>query len=83
MSKSKLPKNWDEARVKGVLEHYESQSDEEATAEDEAAYNATTSTSMDVPVDLVPKVRELIAKRKASWLPQRRLTNVAADERSL
>jgi hypothetical protein len=66
MSKSKLPKNWDDARVKGVLKHYESQSDEEATAEDEAAYNTTTSTSMDVPVDLVPKVRELIAKRKAS-----------------
>jgi hypothetical protein len=66
MSKSKLPKNWDDARVKRVLKHYNSQSDEEATAEDEAAYNATTSTSMDVPVDLVPKVRELIAKRKAS-----------------
>ena len=66
MSKSKLPKNWDEARVKAVLKHYESLSDEEATAEDEAVYNATTSTSMDVPVDLVPKVRELIAKRKAS-----------------
>lgn len=66
MTKSKLPKNWDEDRVKGVLKHYETQSDEEGTAEDEAAYNATTSTSMDVPVDLVPKVRELIAKRKAS-----------------
>ena len=66
MSKSKLPKNWDETRVKEVLAHYEGQSDEEATAEDEAAYNATTSTLMDVPVDLVPKVRELIAKRKAS-----------------
>jgi hypothetical protein len=66
MSKSKLPKNWDEARVEGVLKHYENQSDDEATAEDEAAYDATTSTSMAVPVDLVPKVRELIAKRKAS-----------------
>lgn len=65
MSKSKLPKNWDEARVEG-LTHYERQSDEEATAEDEAAYNATTSTSMNAPVDLAPKVRELIAKRKAS-----------------
>lgn len=66
MSKSKLPKGWDESRAKGVLKHYEGQTDEEATAEDEEAYNATTSTSMDVPIDLVPKVRELIAKRKAS-----------------
>ena len=66
MSKSKLPKDWDEARVNRVVKHYEGQTDEEATAEDETAYNATTHTSMDVPVDLVSKVRELIAKRKAS-----------------
>ena len=66
MSKSRLPKDWDKARVNRVVKHYEGQTDEEATAEDEAAYNATTYTSMDVPVDLVSKVRELIAKRKAS-----------------
>jgi hypothetical protein len=66
MSKSRLPEDWDEPRVNRVVKHYEGQTDEEATAEDEAAYNATTHTSMDVPVDLVSKVRELIAKRKAS-----------------
>ena len=56
---------WDEERVRRVLEHYETQSDEEAVAEDEAAYEATSHTAMDVPVDLVPAVRELIAKRRA------------------
>ncbi len=66
MSKSKLPEDWDQARVALVLKHYEGQTDDEATAEDEAAYNATTHTTMNVPVDLVPKVRELIAKRRAS-----------------
>jgi hypothetical protein len=66
MSKSRLPKDWDEARVKSVAEHYNNQSDDEAVAEDELSYKETTHTSMDVPVDLVPKVRELIAKRKAS-----------------
>ncbi len=66
MSKSRLPKGWDQARGSRVVEHYEAQTDDEATAEDEAAYKATTHTSMNVPVDLVPKVRELIAKRKAS-----------------
>ena len=49
----------------GVLEHYEAQSDEEALAEDEAASEATTHTMMEVPVELVPIVRELIAKRSA------------------
>jgi len=64
MKQSKFPPGWDEARVRRVLEHYEAQSDEEAVAEDEAAFEEPTHTAMDVPVDLVPVVRELIAKRK-------------------
>jgi hypothetical protein len=48
-----------------VLQHYESQSEEEAVAEDEAAYEATTETMMSVPVELVPAVRKLIARRSA------------------
>ncbi len=67
MSKqSHFPPGWDEARVRRVLEHYESQSDEEAVAEDEAAFEGTTHTAMEVPVDLVPAVRELIAKHRRS-----------------
>jgi hypothetical protein len=65
MSESKYPPGWDEQRVRRVLEHYEGLSDEEAVAEDEAAYEATTHTAMDVPVELVPVIRELIAKRRA------------------
>jgi hypothetical protein len=64
MSNQKYPPGWDKERVRRVLEHYESQTDEEAVAEDEAAFEATTHTTMEVPVDLVPKVRDLIAKRK-------------------
>jgi hypothetical protein len=65
MRQSKYPAGWDEERVRRVLEHYEAQTDEEAVAEDEAAYEATTHTAMEVPVELVPIVRELIAKRRA------------------
>jgi hypothetical protein len=64
MKQSKFPPGWDEQRVRRVLEHYESQTDEEAVAEDEAAL--ATATVMDVPTELVPKVRELIAKHKKS-----------------
>ncbi len=64
MSPSRFPKGWDAARVESVLRHYEQQTDEEAIAEDEAAYESTTHTAMEVPVDLVPTVRELIAKRR-------------------
>ena len=64
MTQPKYPAGWDDERVRRVLEHYETQSDEEAVAEDEAAYETTTHTAMEVPVELVPVVRELIAKRR-------------------
>jgi hypothetical protein len=64
MKQSKFPPGWDEQRVRRVLEHYESQSDEESVAEDEAGVSA--STVMNVPEELVPTVRELIAKHKKS-----------------
>ena len=65
MTDTKYPPGWDEERVKRVLAHYEQQSDEEAVAEDEATYESTTHTAMEVPVDLVRAVRELRAKRRA------------------
>ena len=65
MNQVKYPAGWDAERVRRVLEYYETQSDEEAVAEDEAAYEATTHTAMEVPVELVPAVRELIARRRA------------------
>jgi hypothetical protein len=52
--------------VKKVLAHYESQSEEEAVAEDEAAFDVPGQTVMEVPTELVPVVRELIAKHKAA-----------------
>jgi hypothetical protein len=64
MKQTKFPPGWDEERVRRVLEYYEQQSDEEAVAEDEAAYESTTHTTMGVPVELVPAVRELLAKRR-------------------
>jgi len=63
---SKFPPGWDEARVRRVLEHYATQTDEEAVAEDEASFEATTHTAVEVPVDLLPAIRELIAKHKRS-----------------
>ena len=66
MKKSQFPPGWDETRVRRLLESYEAQSDEEAVAEDEASFDTTTHTAMDVPIDLVPAVRDLIAKHRRS-----------------
>jgi hypothetical protein len=65
MKKTKYPKGWDEDRVNRVLSHYEKQTEDEAVAEDEAAYETRTQTAMDIPVQLVPEVRKLIAKHQA------------------
>jgi len=65
MKQPTVPEGWDEERVRRVLEHYDAQSDEEAVAEDEAAYESTTHTAMEIPVELVPEVRELLAKKRA------------------
>ena len=63
---TEFPRGWDEERVRRVLEHYESQSEIAAVAEDEAAYEDPDQVFMEVPADLVPEVRRLIASRKAS-----------------
>lgn len=58
------PPGWDAERVKRVLERYENQTDEEAVAEDEAAYERPDFTMMSVPIELVPAVRDLIEKNR-------------------
>jgi hypothetical protein len=62
MSQDNFPAGWDEEKVRRVLAHYEEQTEEDALVEDEAGI-APSETVMNVPRDLVPKVRELIAKR--------------------
>lgn len=62
MRQSEFPPGWNAARVEKILAHYESQSEEEAVADDEAAFEAAGQTVMEVPVELVPAIRELIAK---------------------
>ena len=62
MKTNRLPKGWTAERVNRVITHYERQSDAEAVAEDEAAYRRRKETFMEIPVDLVPSVRRLLAK---------------------
>ena len=64
MSQSRFPPGWDEERVRRVLSYYEQQTPEEAVAEDEAAFVEQDETVMKVPHELVPAVRQLIAKHQ-------------------
>ena len=59
---SGFPPGWDEARVRRLLEHYESQTEEQAVAEDEESLADKTQTVMEVPNELVPAVRDLLSR---------------------
>ena len=63
-AQNRFPEGWDDERVQRVLEHYDQQSETEAVAEDEAAYEKQTESVVEVPVELVPEVRALIARYK-------------------
>jgi len=82
MTAKHYPRGWNEVRVRRVLDYYEAQSDDEAAAEIEAACESTT---MEVPVALVPTVRQLIAKRKSRRTSRTKTHNkaVAPDRHPL
>ena len=66
MSEQTFPEGWDEKKVKAVLDHYESQSDEEAAAEDDAAQQESGQTFISVPNELLPTIRQLLATHKSA-----------------
>lgn len=63
MAQNKFPPGWDDKRVQNVLEHYDKQTDEDASAEDDQAFENSKTTLMAIPMDLVQEVRKLLAKR--------------------
>ena len=60
---NRFPKGWDARSIKALADHYDNQSEDDAVAEHEAAYRSTLVTMMAIPVELVPKVQKLLAKR--------------------
>jgi len=61
IKKNEFPAGWNKTRVQELLDHYERQTDEEASAEHEAALSRPGHTLMEIPTELVPAVREIIA----------------------
>lgn len=67
MSEQKFPPGWDEARVRRLIACYDQMDDDAMVAEDEAALEAEGQTLMVVPTELVPAVRELIARKSRAY----------------
>jgi hypothetical protein len=63
---NQFPSGWDEQRVRQTIEHYDRQSEDEAAAEDEAAFDNQDQAFVQIPLELLPLVRDLIAKHYAS-----------------
>jgi hypothetical protein len=83
MRQQHFPAGWDEGRVKKLLQHYEKQTEEEAVAEDEAAYLRRDQTVIVVPKNLVPTITKMIARQgKQKRTPERRPSKGSALDRS-
>jgi hypothetical protein len=63
---NRYPKGLDRARVERVIAYYEGQSEEEAIAEAEAAWENSHVALMRVPTDLVDEVRALITRSRGA-----------------
>jgi hypothetical protein len=67
VNEPRYPAGWDAERVKRLIEHYESTSEDELVAEDEAAAGPQDGqTVITVPTDLLPAIRQLLAGHKTA-----------------
>ena len=60
------PAGWDRARVQAVLDYYENLTEDEAMAEDKAAFSEPGQTWIQVPSDLLPAIERLLAEHEAA-----------------
>jgi hypothetical protein len=60
---NKYPKGWNRKRVADVIRHYESQSEDDAITEADAAFENSRMTLVRVPNELVTEVEEFIRRR--------------------
>jgi hypothetical protein len=82
MKQQRYPTGWNEERVRKLLLHYEAQTEDEAVAEDEAAFRRRDQTVMVVPKQLVPTITRMIAREgKRRQSPARRPNKGVALDR--
>ena len=60
---NRYPKGFNRQKVEALIAHYENQNDDDAIAEAAAAQHGATYRMMAIPVELIPEVKKLLAKR--------------------
>jgi hypothetical protein len=63
MNEQKFPPGWNADRVKKLIAHYDSLDEESQVAEDEAAREMPGQTTVVVPVEFMPAIREMLAHK--------------------
>lgn len=62
---NRYPKGMPGAKVRKIARAYDAQTEDEAVAEDEAAFGRGLTTVMEIPTELVPEVTALIADHES------------------
>jgi hypothetical protein len=61
MTERKYSPGWDAKRVQRLIAHHESLDEDAQVAEDEAAFKKPGQTTVVVPVELMPAIRQMFA----------------------
>jgi len=66
MSEVKFPPGWDADRVERLIAHYDALDEAQQVAEDEAAQEQPSQTTVVVPVEFMPAIRQMFAQKGGS-----------------
>ena len=63
MSEEKFPPGWDADRVRRLIAHYDALDEDQQVAEDEAAQEQPSQTTVVVPIEFMPAIRQMFARK--------------------
>ena len=66
MSQTQFPPGWDAERVRRLIAHYDAVDEEQQVAEDEAVQEQPGQTTVVVPIEFMPAIRQMFAQRSGN-----------------
>jgi len=66
MNEEKYPPGWDADRVRRLIDHYDALDEVQQVAEYEAAQDQPSQTTVVVPIEFMPAIRQMFAQKGGS-----------------
>jgi hypothetical protein len=63
VNQEKFPPGWDADRVRRLIARYDALDEEQQVAEDEAAQEQPSQTTVVVPIEFMPAIRQMFAQK--------------------